>query len=332
MEVVDLQISGIRDVKLISMFAGCGGLDLGFRGGFEYRGEVYPSFGFELLRAYDSDRKAVDTYRMNVDPNAEVLDLSDFDAGELPRADILVGGFPCQDFSSCGPRRGLQSDRGQLFMALVRYLSAHRPAMFVAENVKNLEFMQKGAVLAHIVEAFAECGYNVRTWRLFAPDHGVPQMRTRLFIVGVRNDMDGFPEPPEPIFAGRHRGIAWAIDDLKAITDESMPNQSQYFKAARAKKGNGQGDEKARADLPGYTVRANAKSRIQFHYELERRLTVRECARLQTFPDDFVFPYSNSQNVKMIGNAVPPVLAHRVAGAVADFLSSSLSPGLSDAA
>lgn len=311
---------GCEDMKLISMFSGCGGLDLGFRGNFEYRGESYSGFGFDFVGAYDFDEKAIETYRQNVHQTADVLDLSSYDPVDLPAADVLVGGFPCQDFSSCGPQRGLDSERGRLFEALVKYMRRHQPKMVVAENVKNLEYMLKGEVLEFIMNEFRSCGYKVEMWRLYAPDYGVPQTRTRLFIVCVRQDIEGFPIKPEANFSDAHRSIKWAIDDLKGISDESVPNQSQYFRASKAKKGNGQGDEVSKADQPGYTVRANAKSRIQFHYALDRRLTVRECARLQTFPDDFSFPYSNSQNVKMIGNAVPPMLAHAVASSIASFM------------
>jgi DNA (cytosine-5)-methyltransferase 1 len=309
-------------MKLVSMFSGCGGLDLGFRGDFDFRGERYGNLGFDFVGAYDFDDKAIATYRQNVHHAADVLDLSTYDPATLPAADILVGGFPCQDFSSCGPQLGLTSKRGQLFNALAKYMRHHRPQMVVAENVKNLEFMQKGEVLQFIMNEFRDCGYRAEMWRLYAPDYGVPQTRTRIFIVCVRDDIDGFPVKPDALFASSHRSIRWAIDDLKVVTDETVPNQSQYFKAARAKKGNGQGDETSKADEPGYTVRANAKSRIQFHYDLDRRLTVRECARLQTFPDSFSFPYSNSQNVKMIGNAVPPMLGHAVATSIATFAAS----------
>jgi DNA (cytosine-5)-methyltransferase 1 len=315
----------MREMKLVSMFSGCGGLDLGFRGDFDFRGERYHNLGFDFLGAYDFDAKAIETYRQNVHYLADVLDLSSYDPATLPAADILVGGFPCQDFSSCGPQRGLGSERGQLYNALAKYMRQHRPKMVVAENVKNLEYMQDGEVLNFIMNEFRGCGYRVEMWRLYAPDYGVPQTRTRIFIVCVRDDIEGFPVKPDALFADAHRSISWAIDDLKGVSDETVANQSQYFKAARAKKGNGQGDETSKADKPGYTVRANAKSRIQFHYELDRRLTVRECARLQTFPDNFSFPYSNSQNVKMIGNAVPPMLAHVVATSVAEFLSDAVT-------
>ena len=133
--------------------------------------------------------------------------------------------------------------------------------------------------------------------------------------------MIGEPIAPVGEFIGNPRGTKWAIEDLAQVKDESIGNQSQYFKASKAKKGNGQGDERCKADKPSYTIRANAKSRVQFHYRLKRRLTVRECARLQTFPDDFYFPHSATTNIMQIGNAVPPVLAHRVATSIKNFLS-----------
>jgi DNA (cytosine-5)-methyltransferase 1 len=141
----------------------------------------------------------------------------------------------------------------------------------------------------------------------------------------VRDDLSGAPTPPAIEYqADKYRSIDWAIADLMPVSDETVPNQSQYFLASKAKKGNGQGDEKSKKGQPAYTVRANAKSRVQFHYGLDRRLTVRECARLQTFPDDFVFPHSATTNVMQVGNAVPPVLAYKVALSVASFLRASV--------
>lgn len=113
-----------------------------------------------------------------------------------------------------------------------------------------------------------------------------------------------------------------AIGDLVNVTDESVPNQSQYFGASRAKKGNGQGDESNKKDLPAYTIRANPKSRVQFHYSLDRRLTVRECARIQTFPDNFKFIHAKTTSISQIGNAVPPMLAYIVAKTIVNYLKT----------
>jgi DNA (cytosine-5)-methyltransferase 1 len=307
---------------VVSMFAGCGGLDLGFLGGFEYRGHEFPPLGFKIIEAYENDDKAIETYKKNIATHISKKDLSSFDPKTMPAADVLIGGFPCQDFSSCGPLGGLDSPRGRLYQSLVKYMTAHRPKVVIGENVINLSRMQGGAVLAKICKDLESVGYAFQVWRLYAPDFGVPQSRTRLFIVGVRDDIPGFPQQPVQTHAKKHRGIDWAIKDLEAVTDSSVPNQDQFFLASKAKKGNGQGDEISRAGEPSYTVRANAKSRIQFHYRLHRRLTVRECARLQTFPDEFVFPHSTTTNIMQIGNAVPPMLAHTVASSIHNFLVS----------
>lgn len=308
--------------KLLSMFTGIGGLDMGFEGGFKYKTTTYKQLPFQNIAAYEKDALCVETIRRNLDIPIHEHELSTDSVKKFPKADVLIGGFPCQDFSSCGPKRGLTSERGQLYRVLVEYMRQHKPLVVCGENVPNLGRMQGGEVLKTIVKDLKEVGYNVQVWDLYAPDYGVPQSRRRLFFVCTRKDLPGQPILPNPTFKDKHRTTKWAIDDLKEVLDESIPNQSQYFKASRAKKGNGQGDETCKADAPSYTIRANAKSRVQFHYNLERRLTIRECARLQTFPDSFVFPHSATSSVMQIGNAVPPVLAYAVATSIANFLQT----------
>lgn len=307
---------------VVSLFAGCGGMDLGFLGGFQYQDEKFPKLPFDILKAYDNDAACAVTFAANFRHNLETLDLADYDSAALPNADVLIAGFPCQDFSACGPRHGLNSKRGRLYQALTKYMVAHKPKVVVGENVLHLAHMGKGKVLRQIVEEFEGAGYSFEEWRLRSADYGVPQLRPRLFLVGVRKDLKGFPAQPEKTHEKDPRTIDWAIEDLEKITDESVPNQSQYFLANRAKNGHGQGDEVSKAGKPGYTVRSNTKSRVQFHYKLNRRLTVRECARLQTFPDNFIFPHTTTRNVKQLGNAVPPLLAYRVAQRIASFLKS----------
>jgi DNA (cytosine-5)-methyltransferase 1 len=307
-------------ISAVSFFCGCGGLDLGFVGGFGYKGTEFKRNPFNILSAYDFDAKCIETYKKNISPHAEVKDLSDYNPLSVPAADILIGGFPCQDFATCGPRHGLNSDRGRLYTALMKYMDAHKPMLVVGENVPGLANIDNGKALQTIISDLESCGYRFNVWNLYAPDYGIPQSRTRLFIVGVRNDLPGFPEKPTPTHPEMHRSIKWAIEDLESVDDESIPNQSQHFKASKAKKGNGQGDEVSKADQPSYTIRANAKSRVQFHYALQRRLTIRECARLQTFPDNFLFPHSATSNMMQIGNAVPPMLAHTVAVSIAKYL------------
>lgn len=305
---------------VVSFFSGCGGMDLGFEGGFTYRGDAYETLPFRILRAYEMDEKCVTTYRANFATPIEQCDLATADVGLMPQADVLIGGFPCQEFSICGPKGGTGSKRGMLYLSMSRYARRWKPRLVVGENVAHLPRLNQGADFKNICRSFAAAGYRAALWKAYAPDFGVPQARERVFLVFVRSDQRSSPVPPVPTHADSPRSVRWAIQDLECVTDESVPNQSQYFKAGLAKSGHGQGDERSPADQPGYTVRANAKSRVHFHYCLERRLTVRECARLQTFPDTFAFPHAATPNIRQIGNAVPPVLAHAFAKSISKFL------------
>lgn len=313
-----------KPYSVVSYFCGCGGLDLGFRGGFRYHEEDYQRLPFTILAAYDREKHCVETYNSFFGKDhAVIADLSEINAKTVPKAQVLIGGFPCQEFSSCGPLGGLESARGRLYETLISYMNEHHPLMVIGENVINLERMENGKVMRKVISDLEDTGYAVEVWKLFAPDYGVPQRRTRLFFICVRNDIYkiyGLPNKPQPTFMDAHRSIEWAIGDLVEVSDNSIPNQSQYFGASKAKKGNGQGDESNVKDKPAYTIRANPKSRVQFHYSLDRRLTVRECARIQTFPDDFLFTHSKTTSVSEIGNAVPPILAHIVAKSVSTYL------------
>jgi DNA (cytosine-5)-methyltransferase 1 len=311
---------------VVSYFCGCGGLDLGFRGAFNYHNEEYQRLPFDIKAAYDKDIRCVETYNKYFgDGHALVTDLTTIDVKSVPKAEVLIGGFPCQEFSSCGPLGGIETERGRLYQTLIAYMNEHHPPIMIAENVINLERMENGVVLETIKTDLSDAGYKVEVWKMFAPDYGVPQRRTRLFFICVKNDIQkkyGFPLKPVSHFKSKHRSIEWAIGDLVNIKDGSISNQDQYFGASRAKKGNGQGDENNKKGLPAYTIRANPKSRVQFHYSLDRRLTVRECARIQTFPDDFEFTHAKTASISQIGNAVPPMLAYIVAKAVASYLEA----------
>ena len=309
-----------NELTIVSYFCGCGGMDLGFTGGFEYNHIQFEQLPFKIVAAYDFDERCIETYHDNIGTHASVKDLSTADPHNIPKANILLGGFPCQDFSSCGPLGGLDTERGKLYLAMVRYMNCHQPEIVIGENVPNLEKMDNGAIIKKIVSDFEACGYKFIVWKLEAKKYGVPQDRVRLIFCGVRNDIykkAGTPTiPPEEAVI---HPIEWAIGDLETIKDESVPNQSQYFLANKAKKGNGQGDEVSKKGEPAYTIRANAKSRVHFHYSLNRRLTVRECARIQTFPDDFTFKHSKTTSIMQIGNAVPPMLAHAVGKSIANY-------------
>ncbi len=307
-------------INAVSLFSGCGGLDLGFLGGFNFCNKKYQSLPYKIVHAYDIDEKATQTYGLNLSNEVTTIDLTTIDISSLPPANVLLGGFPCQDFSSCGHKKGFQGNTGELYTVMKDYMNIHKPGIVVGENVPFLERLGNGKFLRHIINEFESVGYIFQVWKIYCPDFGLPQSRTRLFLIGVRSDIKSFPKPPTPELFYQYVTIDKAIGDLVEITDESVPNQTQYFVATKATKGAGQGDQKSKEGEIAYTVRANTKARVHFHYSLERRLTVRECARLQSFPDEFVFPHSASQNMLEIGNAVPPIIGHLIAKQIYEFI------------
>lgn len=310
----------VPQISVVSLFSGCGGLDLGFEGGFDFLGANYERLPFRVDAAFDNLGDAIETYKFNLGDAIESLDLATADIVDLPKADVLIGGFPCQDFSSSGPKVGLKGERGQLYTVLRDYMQEHQPKVVIGENVPHLRGLNKGKYLEKIVSDFEGCGYKVAVWELFGPDYGLPQSRRRLIIACVRADLNGFPVKPKPTHTASHVPIDVALSDLVDITDESVTNQSQFFIASKASSGGGQGDHTNQIGKVAYCIRANSRGRIQFHHSLGRRLTVRECARLQSFPDEFVFPFTTQRNLTLIGNAVPPIMGHAVAKSVRDFL------------
>lgn len=309
--------------KVVSLFSGCGGLDLGVLGGFEYLGKRYVPLPFEIIHAVDNSQDAIDAYHLNLGSHAILSDLTTEKIERIPKAEILMGGFPCQDFSSSGPKVGLNGKRGNLYQVLTEYMTHHRPKIVLGENVPHLARLRRGEYLSTIIHDFESVGYRFDVWDLYAPDYGLPQSRRRLFMIGVRDDIKGFPYKPSKTHEGKHVPIEDGIGDLVGVKNESVTNQSQYFVATKATAGGGQGDHTNRIGSVGYCIRANARGRIQFHYKLQRRLTVRECARLQSFPDEFIFPYSTQRNMTLIGNAVPPILGYSVAKSLEVFLKNT---------
>lgn len=214
----------VGNVSVISLFSGCGGLDLGFLGGFTYLSQLFAPLPFRIVAAYDNDSRAVQTYRLNLLDDIHEVDLANVDMSEVPPSDLLIGGFPCQDFSSSGHKLGLSGSRGRLYRVFTAYMKAHRPRVVVAENVPHLAKMGNGIILEEILHEFEDVGYDFRVWKLSCPDFGLPQSRHRLFMVGVRRDLPGAPTPPVPDFRSRHRTIESAIGDLENVSDESIPN------------------------------------------------------------------------------------------------------------
>lgn len=327
--------------KVISLFSGCGGMDLGFKGDFDVFGEHFKKNPYQIIYANDINESACETYKYNFKKEPYCGDIKSIDINQLPNADIVIGGFPCQDFSLAGKRRGLSADRGRLYLNMLDVVKKVKPIAFVAENVdgirKNKENEEKSA-LDIIIKDFESAGYNVQYKALNAANYGVPQNRVRIIIVGIRNDLDLKMKYPNETFGNDikpFRTAEEAIDDLWNMIDKtSISNHTSkdYSKAKFYPGKKLQGNNRIAANKPSPTIRAEHHGNIEGHYRSNnpndindvtgwRRLSVRECARLQSFPDDFIFPCSSSSAYKQVGNAVPPILAWNVANALYDTLN-----------
>lgn len=323
-------------LNVVSLFSGCGGMDLGFRGGFDVLGRHYEKNPFNIIFANDIVKRACETYTRNFGHEALCGDVRDLDLSVIPKADIVIGGFPCQDFSLAGKRKGLTAERGRLYLEMKRVIEHCRPMAFIAENVDGIRRSSAGSdtsALDIILNDFRTLGYRVAYQPLNAADYGVPQNRIRVIISGIRNDLDKTMKYPVPV-CGENAAAPWvtakeAIDDLWDKLDKTdIPNHTSrdYSKAKFYPGKSLQGNCQIKADRPSPTIRSEHHGNIEGHYRTTmpedpqnmsgwRRLSVRECARLQTFPDDFVFPAA-SDAYKEIGNAVPPVLAWHIARAL----------------
>ncbi|MCE7793446.1 DNA cytosine methyltransferase [Salipaludibacillus sp. CUR1] len=315
--------------RVLSLFAGCGGLDLGFKGDFSYLGNEYSRNNFDIVWANEIDKNAVKTYRGNFGDHIICEDINNVTDEEFPEADIILGGFPCQDFSLAGKRRGLTVERGRLYLQMKRAIDAVRPKAFVAENVKNLLLMEDGIILKTIIDDFKESGYTVYFKLFHAGNYGVPQSRERVIIYGIRDDIDVVPKLPLETNSPENWVTSQdAIDDLWELLDNPEVNNHTTRDYSKAKFYEGrktQGNIRIKPNKVSPTIRAEHHGNIEGHYRTLgdendmknwRRLSVRECARIQSFPDDFVFYSSASTAYKQVGNAVPPVMGWHIARAL----------------
>lgn len=309
--------SDTASFKVVSLFSGCGGMDLGFRGGFTIFGREYERLPFEIVWANDISEAACRTYKKNLSDEIHCGDIWKL-IDKLPsRCDVVVGGFPCQDISINGKRAGVDGVRSGLYRAMVETIARCKPKMFVAENVKGLLQAYNRESLTKVISDFSALGYNLGYHLYLAADYGVPQMRQRVFIVGTAPGIKPF-RPPWP---ERQRG-EWltsevAIGDLEGLDEDAAFNHI-WSRAERSKE---QGNRTIKADKPSDTIRAECHGNIQYHYRLPRRLSMREAARIQSFPDSFIFDSKLRETERQVGNAVPPVLAWHIARAVAESLA-----------
>ena len=322
---------------MISLFSGCGGLDLGFK-----------FAGFECIWANDFDKDAQAIYKKNIG-NIDGRDILDVDVNEIPNADILTAGFPCQPFSNAGNRQGVFDSRGMLYKECLRVIKEKMPKVILFENVKGLlstkyiDGQKLIDVIVNDLENTCGIGYNVSYKVVNASDYGVPQNRHRVVIIGIRKDINIKYEFPKPL-SKNHLTLKYVLSNIPA----SIPNQVDWGLSPQAldmikyiPQGGSWKDvpyeklaprfKKIRDNMKKYhspnfyrrfsldeingTITASAQPENCgiIHPLLNRRYTIREIARIQSFPDNFIFLDDTPKNVtamyKVIGNAVPVKLA-----------------------
>lgn len=310
-------------MSLLSLFAGAGGLDIGFH-----------KAGFNTIWANEYDKSIATSYQHHFrDVAFDGRSIVDIPESDIPRAMGIIGGPPCQSWSEAGARRGVNDHRGQLFFEYIRVLKHAQPSFFVAENVSGILHERNKVAFKNIIEMFVDAGYDVSWKKLNASDYEVPQDRERVFVVGFKKDLGIKFEFPAPIATkATMKDAIYDLKDLPFGNSCSIPNHeitdtgfSPMFMSRN----------RVRAwDEPSYTILAmdrhtplhpqapkmvnsGEKDKKLFapgHEDKYRRLSVRECARIQTFPDDYQFIYTHPRNgYKMVGNAVPVNLAYHIA-------------------
>lgn len=328
--------SDLAQPTIVSLFAGAGGMDLGFR-----------QAGFDVVMANEYDKHIWATYEKN-HPNPLLKgDIRQFSADAFPDCDGIIGGPPCQSWSEAGALRGIEDERGQLFFDYIRILKAKQPKFFVAENVSGMLAKRHSEAVQNIIGLFEQAGYHVFIQLVDAYDYGVAQNRKRVFYVGFRQDLAitdfAFPSP----IANEQKHvlkdvIADLVDNAMAAKENNKTNGSdclitnhEYFVGSYSPIYMSRNRVRS-WDEPSFTIQASGRQAPQHpqapkmqkigentfifdqqHCELYRRLSVRECARIQGFPDEFEFVYTSvNDGYKMIGNAVPVALAKVIAQAV----------------
>ncbi|MDR1220674.1 MAG: DNA cytosine methyltransferase [Treponema sp.] len=306
-----------KPITVVSLFSGCGGMDLGFVGGFEFLGKKYKKTNFTIIWANEINAAACNTYRKNIGEHIIEGDIREAIAALPESADVVIGGFPCQDISINGKMEGVNGKRSGLYTFLVEAVKKIQPKIFIAENVKGLLLKANAASLQKILEDFKALDYDITRKLYNAADYGVPQTRERVFIVGASKDITPFTPPPPS--REKYITVKEAIGDL-----ETLPSDERFSHIwSCANKSAEQGNRKLIADRPGYTIRAECHGNIQFHYSLPRRISMREAARIQSFPDTFLFQSKLRETERQIGNAVPPVLAWHIANAAQNAIIGS---------
>ena len=288
-------------VKVIDLFAGIGGIRLGVEQAF---GSVDCVFTSEI------DKHAVTTYKANFKDGHVFGDIKQIDASDVPDHDILLAGFPCQPFSQAGLKKGFTDTRGTLFFDIERILLAKQPKAFLLENVKQLKGHDKGRTFQTIIDHLNKAGYKVFYEILKARDFGVPQNRERIYIVGFLDHSINFEFPKPTNLPTRVGDILDDVVDEKYTISDKLWSGHKRRKELNKLNGKGFGYGLFNKES-AYTNTISARyykdgSEILIEQENKnpRKLTPREAARLQGFPEEYVIPVSDAQAYKQFGNSV----------------------------
>lgn len=321
----------VSNMKLVSLFTGAGGLDLGFE-----------KAGFEVIWANEFDKSIWETFESNF-PHTKLdkRSIVDVQSSDIPNADGIIGGPPCQSWSEAGAGRGIKDKRGQLFHDYIRLLKDKQPKFFLAENVSGILHPKHSEAFENIIKEFQKAGYEVSCKLLNANDYDVPQDRLRVIIIGYRKNLKKkfeFPEPQKykPVL----KDAIWDLRKARPAKEKNKTNGNKGLWASNHEYMNGgfstiyMSRNRVRAwNESSFTIQAggrhaplhpqapkmkfikqNKRIFVPGHEKKYRRLSVRECARIQTFPDDYIFKYENiADGYKMIGNAVPVNFAKHIA-------------------
>lgn len=325
-------------MNIISLFTGAGGMDLGFK-----------QAGFDIVLANEYDKSIWATYEKNHQTPLLKGDIRQFHNDDFPECDGIIGGPPCQSWSEAGSLRGINDVRGQLFFDYIRILKAKQPKFFVAENVSGMLARRHHEAVQNIITSFKEAGYSVFIKMLDAYDFETAQNRKRVFYVGFRHnlmidDFD-FPQPIEHKIS--LKDVIWdlkdsavpALENNRTNGKDCIISNHEYFIGGYSSIYMSRNRVRLWHE-PSFTIQASGRQAPQhpdaprmtklaenifefdkFKTDSYRRLSVRECARIQGFPDNFEFVYSSvNDGYKMIGNAVPIKLAYHVANKIIDYL------------
>ncbi|MCA8833958.1 MAG: DNA cytosine methyltransferase [Proteobacteria bacterium] len=303
-------------MKIVSLFSGCGGLDLGFI-----------NAGHEIIWANDIDSDSVATYTKNINPHVVLNPIENVESSTIPDCEVVIGGFPCQGFSQANMLRFAKDERNRLYLEFLRVIKDKQPAYFFAENVRGILSLADGNAIKKIESDFASAGYRVQKRLFNLADYGVPQSRWRVIIAGTRKDL---PKECDYIYPMSTHSNPQKIQNTnlkpwvtigEALSNIPEPDNNHNLKnhvcsQYKVTNRNFTGHRTTDPDKPSPTVLARGNGgggvcAIQ-HPQNHRRMSIREQALIQTFPLDFEFIGAMNSCYRQVGNAVPVLFAEHL--------------------